>query len=73
MAETYTYIAPPEGVSGGTVQRASDNAMIPLDLANQDYQAFLTWIAEGNTAPTGWTGPTNPTAPLEEQAPPPAS
>lgn len=38
---------------------------IPLDLANLDYQNFLTWLSEpGNTAPEGWTGPTN-------QSPPP--
>ena len=34
-------------VQNGIV-RLSDNAWIPLDESNTDYQEYLKWLAEGN-------------------------
>jgi hypothetical protein len=32
-----------------SIQRLSDNAFIPFDPDNTDYQAYLLWLSEGNT------------------------
>jgi hypothetical protein len=31
------------------IKRLQDNAFIPFDPANTDYQEYLTWLDEGNT------------------------
>ena len=32
------------------IKRKTDGAFIPFDEANTDYQEYLEWVAEGNTA-----------------------
>jgi hypothetical protein len=32
------------------VIRISDNANIPMDAGNSDYQAYLLWVSQGNVA-----------------------
>jgi hypothetical protein len=35
--------------TGDTILRLADNAFIPPDPANTDYQAYLAWLEAGNT------------------------
>jgi len=39
-----------KGVIMESVIRKEDGAMIPKDEANTDYQEYLKWVDEGNTA-----------------------
>lgn len=48
-----------EGQEPSCVKRIADNAFIPFDERNADYQQYQAWIAEGNTpAPADETSQT---------------
>jgi len=50
---TYTYKKLKPVISGEaetSILRKEDNACIPFDPANIDYQEYLAWVADGNTA-----------------------
>ena len=37
-----------DAIGGDFIRRLADNAFIPADPGNADYQAYLAWLAEGN-------------------------
>lgn len=46
----YKLIRPlPNQTETSSVLRIADNASIPFDPDNTDYQEYLKWVAEGNT------------------------
>jgi hypothetical protein len=45
----YKLINFPNGQLSSLILRVSDNARIPNDHNNIDYQEYLKWVAEGNT------------------------
>lgn len=47
------------------IRRDKDNAFIPTDPDNMDYQAYLAWLDEGNE-PTPYTPPEEAKQPLPE-------
>jgi hypothetical protein len=38
-----------DGQPAQCIKRITDNAFIPFDPANTDYQKYLEWLADGNT------------------------
>ena len=47
---TYKFLKDFEGNNINVIKRTTDNALIPFDEANTEYQEYLAWVAEGNTA-----------------------
>ena len=53
-------------IHDSVIVRDEDNAFIPFDPANMDYQAYLAWLDEGNQ-PTPAQQPAIPTPEPKEE------
>jgi hypothetical protein len=51
MEYNYQYVIDPytHEITNAGIRRLPDNAWIPNDLENTDWQAYQVWLAEGNT------------------------
>ena len=49
MTYTYKKLKDTEGNEAKIILRKEDNAFIPKDETNKDYQEYLEWVTEGNT------------------------
>ena len=47
---SYKLMQTPDGTPISVVLRKSDGVAIPFDAENRDYQLYLEWVSEGNTA-----------------------
>jgi len=61
MAAEYQLVAPPPGSTMQTVLRVADQAFIPFDPDNRDYQLYLQFLEDGGV-PDPAPEPHTPTA-----------